>query len=743
MSMKRRDFIRNGALGATVLPNIMLAEQPAFFDQEKKSYSTTSDPVQSISTQQALHQDFQSALPGTEYYFIGNGFVQAVLQSSENPESGTHCGLFIMSPEHFCRKASTFLFHPERGAQNTRLYVTVDGKTYLPEYATSSIRWEYPDGIPVIVLEWEAGAAHIREEYWAAIDVPTLVRSVTVRVPTGAAQVKIMALLYPNLMLFDEYVVDREKKILTAKGYINLSLSSAETSGIGDRQLYFDFGTVATGRTKKADLVYSIETQHCNCGTMTADELRTLSAQYWRHTAGCDFGNEKLNHLFNVSKSALRGSVADSGKTDGGVWQYNFEWVRDQSMVVTAALMTGQRGVARDLLERILTRSVDERGSCVDASRPRPFETIELDQNGQLIVAIWNYRMWTGDDSFVHDHWEKIVKLADFVLRPELRDPASGLLKNFREYWERDSGHGVREGFENPYQLWNIIGFEKAAELAVERGEIAHAHRWSAAGAELKAAYLSHPRFSLIENGMFIKRRLTTGEMQSIIEPKNRAAMPQGMPLQTEKISYLDPDTSSVFPIIFEVVDPKSDISLKTLASMEALWNQRWQGGGYGRYHVSSEPDSPGGWPFPTVFLARAYHEAGNDAMVWRALDWLLSVQGGKAGAWYEFYGSRPTPPLPPVGFLPWTWAELVMLFMHHVLGVRPHADALWLRPKLLSGVDKITSIVIVRGQKIALTIHRSTGSPRCTAAGSSIPVIDGVARIPYPTEDISVEMFV
>ena len=36
-----------------------------------------------------------------------------------------------------------------------------------------------------------------------------------------------------------------------------------------------------------------------------------------------------------------------------------------------------------------------------------------------------------------------------------------------------------------------------------------------------------------------------------------------------------------------------------------AKWNQAWTDGGYGRYHTSSEPDSPGPWPFASLFVAR------------------------------------------------------------------------------------------------------------------------------------------
>lgn len=70
---------------------------------------------------------------------------------------------------------------------------------------------------------------------------------------------------------------------------------------------------------------------------------------------------------------------------------------------------------------------------------------------------------------------------------------------------------------------------------------------------------------------MFIKRLLPHGDVQTIFEPPNRKSMPPGVPLNVEKVSYCDPDTASVYPIILGLIDPKSPIAAKTLESMAAL----------------------------------------------------------------------------------------------------------------------------------------------------------------------------
>jgi GH15 family glucan-1,4-alpha-glucosidase len=97
----------------------------------------------------------------------------------------------------------------------------------------------------------------------------------------------------------------------------------------------------------------------------------------------------------------------------------------------------------------------------------------------------------------------------------------------------------------------------------------------------------------------------------------------------------MDPDTSTALPIAIGFVPADSVISRKTMTSLESLWNQAWQGGGYGRYHVSSEPDSPGPWPFPSLFVARAYAEMQEGNKVWDVLNWLNSIPGASAGTWF------------------------------------------------------------------------------------------------------------
>lgn len=729
MSIERRGFLKTigvGALAATIKPPFV------------------SRPESAGEQEQKVHHDFRTNNPGAEYFCLGNGLVLVAVQVSPKPEDGTHLGLLFMSAEHFARKMSTYLFHPERGLLNTRFTAVIDGKGYVAQYDKSTVRWEYPDGIPTIAIEWEAGGCSVHEELMCPVGDPAVVRAVTIH-NTGATAVQALGtvLLYPNLMYFDEYSVDRKRMTLAASGYQTMELFTSGDATAGDRHLSIQFGEIPPGGKKSVTIVLTLNMKRGAFEKKGMQRMLKETKEYWAGRTAVDSGNENLNHLFDCSKTGLRAGVARSGKMDASIWQYNFEWVRDSSMVAIGCALSGHTDIAGALLRRILERSVDDEGRAIDASRHRPPETIELDQNGELIYALWTHWVWTGNDAIIKDYWPKIKAVADYVLRPEFRDPATGLLKNSREFWERDPGFGVREGYELAYQVWNIVGLQAGSEIAGHMKDPAAENRWLAASRLMKDSFLHHPTYSFVDDGKFIKRRLADGQVQRTFEPPNRKAMPPGVPLNVESISYVNPDTSSVLPIMLDVLDPRSPVALKTLESMEELWNQRWTTGGYGRYHVTSEPDSPGPWPFATMFLARAYFEAGNDEKVWRALDWLLKAPGGKAGAWFECYVDRPVPPLPPLGIVIWTWAEIVEFFVHHLLGVRPTPKTLMIRPRLLQGLDGIKAKVVVRGREIILDLKRTTTEARATVNRKKVNLQDGALILPLPKQNLTVEMHI
>ena len=266
------------------------------------------------------------------------------------------------------------------------------------------------------------------------INDSALVRTVTVENKSSVA-VKGTGtiLLYPNLMFFDEYHVDRDKGTLTATGYASMEMFCLNEATPGDRHLNVMFGEVPAGGKKTSAVVLTVNQPRAKFEEKGLAAMVKETRQYWSQRATCETNNDGLNHLFHSAVTGIRSAVAQSGKMDAGIWRYNFEWVRDQSMMAAASSVCGHFDIAEASLLRMLDRSIDAEGRARDASRHRPPETIELDQNGEFLYAVWTHWVWTGNDSIIRQYWPKIKAVADFVLRPEFLDRATGLVRNSRE----------------------------------------------------------------------------------------------------------------------------------------------------------------------------------------------------------------------------------------------------------------------------------------------------------------------
>lgn len=666
---------------------------------------------------------------GLEYFILGNGKLIAAVQWTSNEAAGAQGGIVLMSPEHMNRKTGSLLWHPRTGLQVTRCVVVAGGKAFVPEAGRAEMNWEDPDGVPAVRIRWAAGECEVTERLWCMGREAALVREVDVKNSGSAAvEVRTLAVLRPNSLLFDEYEVNRAEARLEASGYHRLELSAAGGGQALEREVEVKLGSIAPGEIGHARFVLTLDRPG---STWTGASLKSAlveAASFWRNRATVKTGDEGLDGMFESSVRGLRSVVAESGKMDGGLWGYNLEWVRDASMAASGAIMAGHAETGAAMLERIMTRMISANGAALDSSFHRPPETIELDQNGQLLCTLWTHWAWTGSDALIRKHWRKIRAVADFALDPVYRDARTGLVKNTREFWERSAPHGVREGYELAYQCWNIAGWRRAAEMARLMADEESAKRWLGAADLMQRSFLSDRQYSFVREGRLVKRLLANGEPQTVLEPPRRDSLPPGMPLRVEPVSYCDPDAASVYPMLLGIVDPADAIARRTLESMEALWNQRWNNGGYGRYHVTGEPDSPGPWPFASLFIARAHMEAGDSEKVWRTLRWLQSVPGGRGGAWFEYYGDRPVPPLPPVAVIPWIWAEIVTLFVHHLLGVRPDPQGITIRPRLLEGLNAASADLRVNGHLLRLRIRRGAGGA-------------AALRLERPARDMEVEI--
>ena len=619
--------------------------------------------------------DSKTTLRGVDYFFLGNGLIQAAVQVTA-AEGATAVGLLVMDPERLGPKRTALTFDKISGISATALSLIAASAVRSARGASVRARWipGVPD--PRVEICWRSGPFRVTELFFCPdMGSARLLRRVTVtKTADGRSSVRLKTGI-------------GGKTVETCLAFRSRGVKTA----------VFEYSLSRRGGQPDVAIFLS-----------TPSDIEPKSAGYWKDAAICRFCDPLLDRFFAASKFQLRAAVSSSGRLDGSIWQYNLEWVRDQALIALALTMSGQFGPARTILDRLLSEFVSDDGATMDSSRLRAWEESEFDQNGVLLFALESYANWTGDRELVLERWDKIEKTASFPLRRRFRHGPSGLLVNRREFWERHEAHGVRMGMELAHQLFVAMGLQSAGRMARLIGRTGKADAWAAAAARLREAMLRDAKYSLVKAGAFIKRRGVAGDVQEEIRPLTDSSLPRQAPLFEAGRHLLNPDSSAALPLAWEFIDPAGRLARRTLASMETLWNQRWKGGGYGRYHVTSEPDSPGPWPISSLFIARAAFEAGDDAATRRVLDWLGRVPGARSAAWFEFYGPRPVPPYPQVGVIPWTWAELVFLFIHHMFGVRPGADALRLRPRLLRGLTRMEVDMPLRGGRLEMEVRKA-----------------------------------
>ncbi len=650
------------------------------------------------------HPDVRTKLKDVSYFFIGNGWIQGAVQIAPAGE-GTPVGLLVMNPEHLKKKREALTMDPDTGLENTMIRVLDGTAAHHPSAGAVEAFWSETHPIPTVCVRWQGRGFGVEEHFSCPEkDIPVILRKVRfksrrrrrkrLRIRTGVGS-KILA----------------KDLLLQPGGEKNISICYSLAPG--KPEVLVDFGRRSgPGR----DMI-----------------------DFWKKKSRISFGHPLLDRFFQASKFQLPAVISRAGRVDGGVWQYNREWLRDQAMLALALTMVGDQGLARTIFDRLFDKFVTPEGDTIDSSEKRDPDEVELDQNGFLLYTFKDYVLWTGDLEMAKEKWDKIVVTAEFPLKDAFRHSPSGLLTNRREFWERHRAHGIQPGIELVHQLYTSVGLSAAAVLGRMLGQAKEAGRWDNEAARIKRSMLDDPKFRLWDDRGFIKRRGLAGEVQETIQALPDSGLPSEAPLAGSGAHFLNPDTSAALPIAMGFVPPDLRLCRMTLASLETLWNQAWNGGGYGRYHSSSEPDSAGAWPFPSLFVARACVETGDFKNVWRILNWLDTVPGAKAGSWFEFYGKRLAPPFPQVGIVPWNWAELIILFIHHILGVQPQEHALRVRPRLLPGLTRLQASFPFRGSRLELDFEKAQkGSPaRFRTNGEVLESDPGEAVVAYRPQNL------
>ncbi|MGA2263942.1 MAG: hypothetical protein ABSH28_21225 [Acidobacteriota bacterium] len=653
------------------------------------------------------HPDVRTQLRDVCYYFIGNGLIEGAIQFAPAGE-GSPYGLLLMDPQQLKMKRESLSFDPNTGIETTMLFICREGTEPPLVRNLLNACWDRRFGFPCVRVEWQTNGLAVSEMFYCPDrSSGFIVREIQLRnCSSSPSNYSIRTGIRSQSIARDIYLPAR-----------------------GEAALFINYSMDEIGRT----IDFAWEAQR----PWTCE-----SSLYWSGATKVSFDSATLDHLFETAAWQLPAMISRTGRIDAGIWQYTREWVRDQSFMAHAALLSGHPLIAKVMLERLLREFISEEGSTVDSSEVRAYADSELDQNGTLLHVLHEYVLWTGDIGILRSNWDRIVRIAEFPLKAVFRESNSGLMFNQRDYWERHGIYGIEPGIELMYQVFVSVGLSAAAGLARQIGESGEAAHWKSEAARLKEAILHHPTHALVSKKGFFKRRGIDGCIQEFIRPKPNHGLPNGVGLARDIPHPLNPDSASALPIVLGFVSPESAVTRATLDQLETLWNQGWETGGYGRYHMDSDPDSPGPWPFASLYIARAYMECREYEKVWRVIHWLASLPQYPSGAFFEMYGNRIAPPYAQNGIVPWNWAEVIMLVVKNILGFQPEEGALRMRPRLLPGLKCAEGEMPFRGGRIYFAFSQEDGidRPRFQVNSNPIEAEGDCVLIPLSSGDTRVE---
>ncbi|MEI7936294.1 MAG: hypothetical protein WCK27_06345 [Verrucomicrobiota bacterium] len=673
---------------------------------------------------------------GREYFVLRSGRAQMVVQADRADLGPAFTWLLFdaQDAKQSARKESAFNFVPKEGFGSSALEVVLGGYPFTALGHRTDTRWVVEAGIPAVEAVWWAGGVRVTERISALAAEGTFRRTVQLEGAhlAGEEFVRLRLHLPPS-------GVQPEGNLLLQTGdraRLALAVADATPVTIDPTNALLEIGPVTL--TPRAStvvetlLLVQVPTGDRAQFVVQARELAksrmapTLkeTAGSWAAVSSVSTRDRTVPELFDKARFGLAGMISADGTMDAGIFEYGGQWVRDSSNTALGALHAGQFEAAHNVLQHMLTKMITQDGvTMIGGGFDKP-DLEQFDQAGELFHLLRCYRDWTGDDSLVRQHRELLLKVVERPLQPQFRDD-TGMVHNRREFWERT----FEDAYELAYQTYVILALREAAELAPALGAEDRVARWQQEANRIQQAMLTHPNRALVHDGRLIKRRNITGAVAD-----DTAGFPgffPDVPLKTERAHRLMPDASMALPIALGVVSARSELARRTLDDLEELWNTRWSDGGYDRYHTSGQPDQPGPWPFATTFILRAQHDAGNYERSRRALEWLNTCPGGRAGAWFEEIPSTRMQSR-SCGLLPWTSGEVALFVVRHYLGANFEHGALAIRPALYPGSPPVQADLRYRQGRLHLEISGSGPIKNARVNGKKVkPGKDGVLRLP------------
>jgi len=451
------------------------------------------------------------------------------------------------------------------------------------------------------------------------------------------------------------------------------------------------------------------------------DELLQATKAFWNKGSGITTEDEVVQEVFDNARFSIPAIVSNSGSVRTGPFQYQAQWVRDNSQFSLGLTASGYFEEARAVLEHCLRDMITTDGTTMIGGNFEDPDMEQFDQTGEIMYALRWYTDLSGDTTLVTTYRNKLLALIERPLNPKFHDE-TGLVHNHREFWEQT----MNDAYELAYNTYVVVGLREAVAMAGLLNAEENVQRWSEEADKMQKAILN----LLVDNGTFIKRRNVTGEVAKHLV--NAGGHPD-VPSMNVEHNSITPDATMSLPIIFGLVDPDSPIAANTLNEVEKLRNMRWSGGGYDRYDSSSEINMPGPWGIAGALTIRGQHTAGMFDRSRSTLEWFRNVTGGNAGLYYEEIPLLPGSQQSWLGLVVWPSGELPAFVVQHYLGLKFENSFVIVKPKLYPGSPAVKANLRFRNDRLKLEIPGTGPYDYADVNGKRIELTkDGALYLPY-----------
>ena len=514
----------------------------------------------------------RTRLAGAIYFFLGNGLIQAAVQHAPGGE-GTPLGLLVMDPERLRQEArraddaSGARPRADRRAPRDR-----GGRTASPLLARAR---------RVVAAEHRGRADGAS--------------------PPGARD---------GFTVQERFYCPSASRARLAREVTITNRSHGRAGGLGAhracRDRTVDAAVLASSpaRATRVWLVYDLDAggrtaprdggrdrpARSGCRGLVAGRAPTIRST-----------TPLLDHLFRASRAQLPAAVSAAAASTAASGSTTASGCATRRSSPSRSPSSAHRADRRRRsCRRLLTRVRHGRGRDARLERgARPRRRRSWTRTASCCyVARRVRRLDRRPSHLVAELWDRIAAVADYPLRPEFRHAPSGMLERQPRVLGAPRGSRHRAG---PRDGAPDVRVARPRERGAPGPAARPRRRGGAVGRGGRSACArrcsrTRPTRCATRAASSSAGALDGTVQETIVARARGRGLPPGVPLASDRPHLLNPDTCCVLPIVVRHRRAAARrVARATLAGVESLWNQEWTGGGYGRYHVTSEPDSPGG----------------------------------------------------------------------------------------------------------------------------------------------------